>query len=418
MRKSKALAFCIDGENYRQGKAHRYYRGVHSKIPPMSSPPAAPPPPSVNAESKSTPMLVRIVGLLGLLFLFLVAIKLMESGIKLLGADYTEHLFQEVSNPFAGLAAGILATVLVQSSSVTTSTIVALVGSGSLSVEMAAPMVMGANIGTTITNTLVSIGSIGRDTEFRRAFAAATVHDFFNLIAVAVFLPLQIATGFLSDGAAWFAHRLPVGDAGGKFDSPLKSAVKEVAHWVQGGLEAIGAVGGWLSVFMLIVGLGLIVVSLTTITKLMRTVVADKAEKAMNSALKKAGIIGIVVGVIITIAVQSSSITTSLMVPLCSSGVLSLENAFPVMIGANIGTTITAFLASLATDFDGLHIALVHVLFNVLATLLVFPLRSIRRIPIRLAEGLANAAVRNKLAVLAYVAIVFVLVPLLGILLL
>ncbi|MHC4379961.1 MAG: Na/Pi symporter [Planctomycetota bacterium] len=384
----------------------------------MASSPSPSPQASPSQDSGRAVLAARILGLLALLFLFLVSIKLMETGIKILGADYTDNLFQGISNPLAGLAAGILATVLVQSSSVTTATIVALVGSGTLSVEYAVPMIMGANIGTTITNTLVSVGSIGRRADFRRAFAAATVHDFFNLIAVAIFLPLQVMTGFLSTWAGWIAHQLPVGDAGGKFNSPLKSAVKSVAGWVQGLLEGLGASGGLLSLVMLAVGLGLIFVSLTTITKLMRAVIADKAEKALNKALKKTALIGIAVGVVITFAVQSSSITTSLMVPLCSSGVLTLENAFPVMLGANIGTTITAFLASLATDLNGLHIALVHVLFNVLATLVIYPFKAIRGIPLRMARNLAVLAVRNKVMVIAYVTVMFILLPLLGIFLL
>ena len=379
----------------------------------MSNP--SPPPAAVQERVDGVTTASRIFGLLGLLFLFLVAIKLMESGIKLLGADYTDNLFQGISNPFAGLAAGVLATVLVQSSSVTTSTIVALVGSGTLSVEAAVPLILGANIGTTITNTLVSLGSIGRRAEFRRAFAAATVHDFFNLMAVIIFLPLQVFTGFLSKGASIIAGWLPVGEAGGKLDSPLKSAVKSVAGWVKDLFESIGLDGGWLSLFMLAAGLGLIFVSLTTITKLMRKVIADRAEKALNRALKKTGLIGIAIGVLITFAVQSSSITTSLLVPLCSSGVLTLENAFPVMLGANIGTTITAFLASLATDMNGLQIALVHVLFNTCSTLLIYPFKAIRGIPIRMARSLAVTAVRNKMAVVGYVIVVFVLIPVTGI---
>jgi sodium-dependent phosphate cotransporter len=361
-------------------------------------------------------LLARIAGLLALLFLFLVSIKLMESGIKgFSDADSANDLFAGISNPFAGLAAGVLATVLVQSSSVSTSTIVALVGSGSLTVEAAVPLIMGANIGTTITNTLVSLGSIGRRNDFRRAFAAATVHDFFNIMAVAIFLPLQLMTGFLSDGANYIAHMLPVGDAGGKFNSPLKSAVKSIAGWVKDLLTSMGLDGGWLSTLLLLIGLGLIFVSLTTITKLMRKVIADKAEKALNRALKRTGLIGIAIGAVITIAVQSSSITTSLLVPLCSSGVLTLENAFPVMLGANIGTTITAFLASLATDMNGLQIALVHVLFNLSATALIYPIAAIRRIPIRMARGLAINAVRNKMLVIVYVLVMFVLIPVGGI---
>ena len=80
------------------------------------------------------------------LYFFLVSIKLLEKGIKTLGAEYTDQLFESVSNPFAGLLVGILCTVLVQSSSVTTSTIVGLVGSGVLSLEYAIPMVMAVTI--------------------------------------------------------------------------------------------------------------------------------------------------------------------------------------------------------------------------------------------------------------------------------
>jgi sodium-dependent phosphate cotransporter len=381
---------------------------MESLSPPVNSP--------ENPQRSALPAaLARIGGLLALLFLFLVSIKLMETSIKLLGSDYTDDLFQGISNPFAGLAAGILATVMVQSSSVSTSMIVALVGSGSLSVESAVPLIMGANIGTTITNTLVSLGSIGRRNDFRRAFAAATVHDFFNLMAVAIFLPLQLMTGFLSSGAKAISEMLPVGDAGGKFNSPLKSAVKSVAGVVQDALEAVSLSGGWLSLVMLSVGLGLIFVSLTAITKLMRKVIADRAEKALNRALKRSGLIGIAIGALITFSVQSSSITTSLLVPLCSSGVLTLDNAFPVMLGANIGTTITAFLASLATDINGLQIALVHVLFNFSATVLVYPIAAVRRIPIRMARGLAVTAVRNKMVVIAYVLVMFILIPVTGV---
>ena len=128
------------------------------------------------------------------LYFFLVSIKLLEKGIKTLGAEYTDQLFESVSNPFAGLLVGILCTVLVQSSSVTTSTIVGLVGSGVLSLEYAIPMVMGANIGTTVTNTLVSFGHVRREQEFKRAFAASTMHDFFNVIVVIILFPLDLIT--------------------------------------------------------------------------------------------------------------------------------------------------------------------------------------------------------------------------------
>ncbi|MCJ7725379.1 MAG: Na/Pi symporter, partial [Acidimicrobiia bacterium] len=151
------------------------------------------------------PAWVRLLFVLLLLYLFLVGVKGLESGIKGFGEDFTDSLFQRVSNPLAGLFVGVLATVLVQSSSVTTSTIVGLVGSGSLTVELAVPMIMGANIGTTVTNTVASLGFLRRSKEFRLAFAGATMHDFFNLCNVAVMLPLELATGFITKIAEWLA---------------------------------------------------------------------------------------------------------------------------------------------------------------------------------------------------------------------
>ena len=121
--------------------------------------------------------ILRAVLVLALLYLFLVAIEVLGSSFKSLGADTAEKLITSFTNPFAGLAGGILATVLVQSSSVTTSTIVGLVGQNALPLSVAVPMIMGANNGTTVTNTIVSLGHITRNNEFKRAFAGATVHD-------------------------------------------------------------------------------------------------------------------------------------------------------------------------------------------------------------------------------------------------
>lgn len=364
-------------------------------------------------------MLLRLAFLLGLLFLFLVAINLMSGSFKAMGTEKATALFEGIRNPFAGLAVGILATVLVQSSSVTTSTIVALVGSGQVDVSSAVPMIMGANIGTTITNTIVSIGHVRRGREFKRAFAAATVHDFFNVIAVSVLLPLELITGFLSKSAIAISSTFDISNDGGDgFKSPIKQVVKDVAKYIQSFVtETLGISGVPGTVVLLLLALVLIFISLNWITKTMRLVIADRAEQALNAALKKSGLAGIVIGAGITVSVQSSSITTSLLVPLCGSGVLSLANAFPVMLGANIGTTITAFLASLTTDINGLTIAIVHFLFNIAGVLMIYPIKALRQIPLNLATGLAERAATRPLWVLAYVGTVFVVIPLVGILL-
>jgi len=283
-----------------------------------------------------------------------------------------------------------------------------------LPLGLAVPMIMGANIGTTITNTIVSIGHVQRSEQFRRAFAAATVHDFFNILCVIVFLPLEISTGILSKGAVYLSAKL--NSLGGvEYKSPLKVAVKACAKIVKSSLEAIGLQDTPLAIAVLLIGIGLTFFCLIHITRNMRHVIAGRLESTMNKALEQSSFVGIFVGIVITVMVQSSSVTTSLLVPMCAAGILPLLNAFPIMLGANLGTTVTALLASMAVDNPaGLTIALVHVIFNVAGILLFYPFIPLRRIPIAMANMLAGAALRNRLWVVVYVAVMFVILPLLG----
>jgi sodium-dependent phosphate cotransporter len=342
----------------------------------------------------------------------------MGSSIKAFGQGAAGNLFTGVENPFAGLSVGVLATVLVQSSSTSTSTIVGLVGAAktvALPLKSAIPMIMGANIGTTITNTIVSVGHIRQGPEFRRAFAAATVHDFFNLMCVALLLPLELATGVLQKTATSLTSVFITESASGNFKSPIKAAVKAAASKLQAGLEWFGLADTSLTIALLILGIGMTFLCLIFITKNMRILISGPLERAMNKTLGKSGLAGILVGIMVTMAVQSSSITTSLLVPMCAAGVLTLENAFPMMLGANIGTTVTALLASQAADTSaGLTIALVHLLFNLLGVLIFYPVPAVRNIPIQLARLLSRKAQENSFWVVGYVVGVFILLPLLG----
>ena len=379
--------------------------------------------PSLSGERSprggEIPTLVRAFLVLALLYLFLTGVELLSGGFKTMGKGFVDGLFEGVSNPIGGLFVGLLATVLVQSSSVSTSVIVGLVASGVVSSGDAVPMIMGANLGTTVTNTLASLGHVRRDIEFRRAFAAATVHDFFNILAVAVFLPIELATGYLSDSASWITERV-VGTSGASFKSPLKAAVKKPAGIVKDLLDDLGASGNWKGGLMIIIGLAFIFLALAYITRNMRLLVADRVEAAINRALGAgSGIVAILLGALITISVQSSSITTSVLVPLAASGVLTLENIYPVTLGANVGTTVTALLASLATGNPAaVTVAIVHTLFNISGILVFYPLQALRRIPIRLANGLSDIAVKRRSTAIAYAVGMFVVVPLLGVLLL
>jgi sodium-dependent phosphate cotransporter len=367
--------------------------------------------------SPLTETLLRLGLAVGFLFLFLVGVKSLETGISALGEGFVDSVFASVSSPLAGLAAGILATVLVQSSSVTTSTIVGLVGSGVLPVSYAVPMVMGANIGTTVTNSLASLGHLRQSAYFQRAFAAATIHDYFNILAVLILLPLEVAFGLISRIADWASDAvdglLPAVDG----SSPIKDAVKAPVTLFQDTIDGVG-LGGAMGPILLGVGLALIFVSLWQITRNMKAVMSGRMENAINSILSRgAGASAMVVGMVMTVAVQSSSITTSILVPLVAAGVLTLRIAYPVTLGANLGTTVTALLASVAAESSAaLTVALAHVTFNILGILIFYPIPAMREIPIWLAERTAVAAVKNKGLVLVYLVGLFIVVPL-GILL-
>lgn len=356
------------------------------------------------------------------LYLFLVGVRAIEVGIRGLGSGFTDRIVDAVSNPLAGVFAGILMTVLVQSSSVSTATIVGLVGAGTLPLSHAVPMIMGANVGTTVTNTLVTAGYIRHGREFRRAFAGATMHDFFNLITVALLLPIELTTRLLSRLAVSLTGLLrdsaPVGIE--PAESPIKVAVSYPVDALARVFDAVGIPAQAAAATFLVLGVGVILVALTVITRTMKTLLVGRIERSLNAILAKGGgLTAMTVGLVTTVMVQSSSITTSILVPLIAAGVLTLPNAFPVTLGANLGTTVTALLASLAaTRPEGLTIALVHLLFNLIGILVVYPLEPIRRIPVALAAGLAGVVDARRALAPVYVLGGFVVVPLVGLLVL
>merc|ERR1719230_37040 len=169
------------------------------------------------------------VCLFALLYLFLLGLDLMGNAFKGMSGKGVGDMLTSVSNPMSGLAIGILGTVLLQSSSTTTSIIVTMVGADILDVPNAIPMVMGANIGTSVTNTIVAHGHIIDRTEFVNGITGATVHDAFNFLTVATLLPLEIITqaiggGLLLSMSDSMADGL-VGSSASTFTSPVKLIV-------------------------------------------------------------------------------------------------------------------------------------------------------------------------------------------------
>ena len=326
-----------------------------------------------------------------------------------------QELFSFASNPYVGLVIGIVATALIQSSSTVTSLIVGMVAGG-LPVGIAIPMIMGSNVGTTVTNTLVSLGHVRDKSEFRRAFSAATVHDFFNLIAVAIFLPLEIMFGLLEKVSAWLATLLVGADSYSMSDMNfMKSLTKPFVNLVDSVTGLLpGAMAG---AAMVLAGLVLIFVAITYTGKLLKVLMVGKAKEVLHSAIGRGPVAGIASGALVTTFVQSSSTTTSLMVPLAGSGTFSLRQIYPFMLGANIGTTVTALLAATAVGgavaSSALQIALVHLMFNVFAVVVIFGLPFLRDLPIKGAEWLADIAAEKKIFAAIWMLGVFIVLPLL-----
>ena len=343
------------------------------------------------------------------LYGFLLSVALMEASFLDLGTRFSEVLMSATANPFMGFMIGLLATSIVQSSSCTTSIMVGMVASGAISVTHAIPMVMGANIGTTVTNTLVSLGHVTRKEEFRKAFAAATVHDFFNLLTAAILLPLELATHYLERTASLLSEYLGGLTSGAALGSPLKPLFRPVVDGVRAALSGLSpAVSG---ITLASAAVLLLFACLYAMMRLTRGVLAGRMEAAFDKTIGRAPVIGLVAGLILTSLVQSSSVVTSLLVPLAAGGILRLDQVFSITLGANIGTTVTAILAALATGPAGLTLALAHLLFNVTGTLIFFPVPGMRKVPMFLARQLADLTMKSRWYAFVYVGVVFFVTP-------
>ena len=163
------------------------------------------------------------------LYFFFFAIELLGTSAKVMTGCTAGALFGDETNPVAGAMIGIIATALLQSSSTTTSITVALVPEV-ISVRQGIFMVMGANIGTTITNTIVSMGQVGDSEQLQRAFAGATVHDMFNFITVGILLPVEVATGYLLHLTEALTNHYGEGEASDEWKGPVKKAINPLVH--------------------------------------------------------------------------------------------------------------------------------------------------------------------------------------------
>jgi len=401
---------------------------------------------------------------------FFVSIGLLGS-FKSIGQGYGQRLIVDLaSNPLIGLFIGLLITSIAQSSSATTSLVVALIAGGTfgddpdIAIRMSIPIIMGANIGTTITNTIVSLGNVAHKREFRNAFSAAIVHDLFNILTVIIIFPFQYFTNFLGHSSTYIA-RLFENVGGIEFASPLKLIVNPQAEAIKGIfarwpflIDFILNLAYWAAVLLVIIaivkrlvekkpiglrtvlfavllaavstlftlrtswffsaptahfilGLALMFGALSIMVSVMRSMVIDKFVVLLDSYVFRTDAHAMIAAAVITSIVQSSSVTTSVVVPLAGAGLLTLGQIYPYTLGANMGTTVTAILAALSTkNVPAIAAAFSHTIFNIIGISLWYPLR---RVPIFLAEKLGGFVSRSAAFAILFIAVVFFLFPLL-----
>jgi len=429
-----------------------------------------------NTEDQSNfsvlSLLFRVLLVLLCLYCFVCSLDLLGSAFKLMGGETAGKVFSQnkiISNPVAGLMIGVLVTVLLQSSSTSSSLVVAMVASSFISVETAVPIIMGANIGTSVTNTIVALSQIQDEKMFERAFAAATVHDMFNILTVLILLPFE----WITHGLTWLSNEIVEGlsltqsenaevQLLSRLTDPVtdfivtlnKTYIKQIAKGEPVGNDeqvlkkfcddainvthpafdssrdrcdsllsrtdlsdkAAGAI-------LLIASLFTMFACLIVMVKLLKSIFHGHISVVINKTVNAdfpgklnflTGYVAIFVGVVMTVLVQSSSIFTSTLTPLVGLNIITLERAFPLTLGSNIGTTVTSMLAALASDsnFDlALQISLCHLLFNVIGILIWYPIPKMRAVPLGCARHLGVTTCKYRWFAFAYVGFVFVLVP-------
>jgi phosphate:Na+ symporter len=255
-------------------------------------------------------ILLRIAGSLGL---FLYGMKVMGDGIQQgAGERLQRTLGFMTANRFSAIVTGLAVTAIIQSSSATTVMVVSFVNAGLLTLKQAIGVIMGANIGTTITAWVVSL--VG-----------------FSLDISTIALP-AVGIGFVMRTVKW--RHQGTGDA--------------------------------------VMGFGLLFLGIDFLTMSMPAVDAEKLE--FLQALGNAGSLHILafagIGLVITLLVHSSSAAAAIMLTMAHNGIIGFNSAAAMVLGANIGTTIDALLASIGTKTAARRAAIVHVLFNVIGAVI------------------------------------------------
>jgi len=417
----------------------------------------------------------RVIAMLTCLYFFVCSLSFLSDSFRILGGRNIGALFSNsdlLQNPVVGLMIGVLVTVLVQSSSTSTSIIVGLVSAGA-PVKTAIPMIMGANIGTSVTNIIVALTQAGDREQFRKAFSCANVHDMFNWLTAFTLLIVECLTGYLETVTSRLVESVgyhPAAKENVKSPDFLKALTRPLTEnlikldkavlkgWAQndpkydnastilktrcGSVEegqspschflfAYLGPEGWnigetyIGVLLLGISLVMLCSCLIGMVKVLNSILGSKVKNVIENVINAdipvrglgwlTGYLAMVLGALLTILVQSSSVFTSTLTPLAGAGLISLERAYPLTLGSNLGTTTTSILASFAAGGmnvkSALQIALVHLMFNVTGILIFYPTPAMRW-PIYIARVLGNTTSKYRWFALVYLCFMFFLFPL------
>ncbi len=245
---------------------------------------------------------------------------------------------------------------------------------------------------------------ITKANEFKRALSAGVSHDIFNILVVVLLFPLEYTYGALT----WLSQELTTLFTFGDWDASKNLNPFDLSL-LSGGLTwFVDFFGPFISIFVAIALLfGSVKLMSSFLYKRMigetqerfKTIIFDNKRRSFGW------------GMLLTSIIQSSSLTTSLMVPLVATGKVALKRAFPFILGANLGTTITALLAALFRSEAAISLALAHFLFNAIGVVLFLFVPYLSDLPTFLAKKLGSFTFKYRVAGIAYVLIIFFLLP-------
>lgn len=414
---------------------------------------------------------IKMILLISSLYIFLLSLNFLTIGFTLVSpyALKAEKAVQFLlANPISALSVGILVTAVLQSATATTSIVVTMVGAGIIpSAKKAIPIIMGSNIGTCVTNSLVALTLSGNPTEFKRAFCAATLNDMFNYLTTAILLFLEITFNFMETTSKKLTNLMPENIQDLKKANFIEEILRPVSDLLiklnETNIEAIQygsnnteiasrcceseniittdngtecgqcdylalplveRIGdGFTGLFFIILSLIILTACLFGIVKILSLFIVGPIARGVRSAVNASlpgkikwftQVILFMFSFSLTLVVQSSNIITATLVPLCGIGMVSLHRVYVMTLGSNIGTTVTGILSALTQPTyaikKSMQLAIVNTLFNLFGVILWLPVPAMR-LPKKFSRKLGDIIYEHRWFLYVYTCVCYVVLP-------